>query len=42
MKAYQLIKDNILVFASGGIEDLEETKQVKLFINKNNILYKLK
>jgi len=38
-KVYQLLEDNTLIFASGGIEDLEQTKLVKSFIKRNKKFY---
>lgn len=38
-KVYQLLEDNTLMFASGGIEDLEQTELVKAFIKRNKKVY---
>ena len=39
MKAYQLLSDGSLTFASGGNENLEETELVKSFIIRNKKVY---
>lgn len=38
-KVYQLLEDDSLVFASGGIEDLDQTKLVESFIKRNKKIY---
>jgi len=38
-KVYQLLQDNTLMFASGGIENLEQTELIKAFIKRNKKVY---